>query len=173
MLNLCKVYEITIHGDRTLIKAILIPSSKKARSKGFFLFFLTSKQARAWFSTDPSSQPKPILFHVETAQINVSVLNYICTCFWPFGLFGFFSFLGFNSFLVQESITCVKPSLPQDSAVASGTERGNIKCCIREFQNPPFHRGTYNGTTQETSEWQKQLSNLKAFTMACLQEDPS
>lgn len=49
MLNLCEVCEIAVHGDRTLIQAILIPSSKKARSEGLkkIFFFLIFKQARA------------------------------------------------------------------------------------------------------------------------------
>lgn len=62
-----------------------------------------------------------------------------------------FHFEDLIPFLVQESATCVRSSLPQDSAVASGTEKVNIKCYIREFQTPPFYTGTYNGTTQETS----------------------
>lgn len=55
-------------------------------------------------------------------------------------------------------------------------QRGSIKCCIWEFQTASFHTGTYTGATQETSEWfswQKQLNNLKTFTLGCLQDDPS
>lgn len=75
---------------------------------------------------DASSQPKPILVHVETQQkfmCQFLIIFLLASGSLVWLVWGFFHFQDLIPCLVQESTTCVRSTLPQDEAVVSGTER--------------------------------------------------